>query len=30
MAVWFYLVFAAYVGIWLLTGDLNTITESLL
>jgi len=30
MAVWFYLVFAAYLVIWLVTGDLNTITESLL
>ncbi len=30
MAVWFYLVFAAYLAIWLVTGDLNTITQSLL
>lgn len=30
MAVWFYLIFAAYLAIWLVTGDLNTITQSLL
>jgi len=30
MAVWFYLVFSAYVVIWLVTGDLNTVTQSLL
>lgn len=30
MAIWFYLIFAAYLAIWLVTGDLNTITESIL
>ena len=30
MAMWFYLIFSAYVVIWLVTGDLNSITQSLL
>ncbi len=30
MAVWFYLIFSAYVAIWLVTSDLNTITQSVL
>jgi hypothetical protein len=30
MAIWFYLIFSAYLVIWLVTSDLNTITESLL
>ena len=30
MAIWFYLIFADYLVIWLVTGDLNSITESLL
>jgi hypothetical protein len=30
MAFWFFLVFTAYLVIWLILGDLDTITESLL
>jgi hypothetical protein len=30
MAIWFFLIFSAYIVIWLVTGDLNTITQSLL
>ena len=30
MAIWFYLIFSGYLVVWLVTKDLNTITESLL
>lgn len=30
MALWFYLIFSGYLVIWLVTKDLNTITQSLL
>jgi hypothetical protein len=30
MAFWFFLIFSAYLCIWLILGDLDTITESLL
>lgn len=30
MAFWFFLVFVSYLGIWLITGSLDTITASLL
>jgi hypothetical protein len=30
MAFWFYLIFAGYVVLWLITGDLNTVTDTLL
>jgi hypothetical protein len=30
MAFWFFLIFTAYLCLWLILGDLNTITESLL
>jgi hypothetical protein len=30
MAFWFFLIFASYLGIWLITGALDTITVSLL